>query len=88
MFLAIVRYGLDGEEPTELNDAQMGQFLLVKPNLDAAWRKAKRGALGGKISKRGASEKISKGKKEDEKDVEVEEIKEEEQWRCVCAKKG
>lgn len=72
MFLAIVRYGLDGEEPTELNDAQMGQFLLVKPNLDAAWRKAMAGAIGGKISKRGPAKKISKGEKENEKETETE----------------
>ena len=70
LLIAIVRYGLDMVEPQDLNDAQMGQFLLVKPNLDAAWRKAKIGSLGGKNSKRGPSEKISKGKKENEKDTE------------------
>lgn len=70
--MAIVEYGLDLVEPTGLNNTQYGFFLLTKPVLDAAWKKAKVGSTGGKISRRGSAEKISKGEVEKDKEIEDE----------------
>lgn len=70
--MAIVEYGLDHVEPTGLDDTQYGFFLLTKPVLDSAWRKAKSGAIGGKTSVRGPAKKISKGEIEKEVEIEVE----------------
>ena len=72
MFFAIARYGLDMEEPEGLNAQQEGQFRLIRPVLRTAWRKAMAGALGGRKSKRGAAEKISKGEQEKEIEIETE----------------
>lgn len=66
---AVIAYGLDGVEPKNLDQRQKVPFLLIKPTLDAAWKKAQAGAIGGKISKR---KKISKGEKEEEKETEIE----------------
>lgn len=72
LVLAVMEYGLDMAEPMDLDDIQMGYFVLIKPVLDAAWKKAKSGAVGGKISRRGPAEKISKGEIEVETEVEKE----------------
>ena len=72
LLLAVIRYALDGVPPCDLNDAQIGQFILIKPTLDASRRKAKAGSIGGKISKRGPAEKISKGEIEKENEIEIE----------------
>ncbi|MBQ9842990.1 MAG: hypothetical protein IJO31_02455 [Oscillospiraceae bacterium] len=43
----IIRYALDGEEPPELKGTLNAMFLMIKPNLDTARKKAEAGALGG-----------------------------------------
>ena len=72
MFFAIVRYGLDLQEPQGLNAQQEGQFKLIRPILRTAWRKSMNGVAGGKNGKRGAVEKISKGEKDKELDKEID----------------
>lgn len=44
--MAILDYGLDGEEPA-CSGAAAAMFLLTKPNLDASIKKAEAGAKGG-----------------------------------------
>jgi len=74
LLLAILRYGLDREMPADLNERQMGIFVMAKPNLDASWRKAQAGSIGGKISRRGPAKKakLSKGENENEIEIEIE----------------
>lgn len=69
--LSVIHYGLDGVLPEELNGHQATYFIMAKPNLDASWEKARAGAVGGKVSKRGPSKKISKGKKEKKKEKKI-----------------
>ena len=47
----IIRYALDGEEPPELKGSLNAMFLMIKPNLDTARKKAEAGALGGSKSR-------------------------------------
>ena len=72
MLLYIIRYGLDGVAPGPMTSQQEGQFKLIKPVLDTGRRKAKDGAIGGKISKRGPAKKISKKEIEIEKEIDIE----------------
>ena len=68
--MAIVEYALDGVLPEGLSPAQSAQFILVRPVLESARKKAISGSAGGKISRRGAAEKISKIEIEVEADTE------------------
>ena len=72
VLLAIVEFGLDGKEPEGLDDNQMGYFIMARPNLSSARRKAVGGAAGGRISRYPLLEKESKKEKKDEKKVEKE----------------
>ena len=72
LFMAIVEYALDKVQPVGLDRGQEMAFLLVRPVLDAAWKRSKSGATGGKISRRGPAEKISKKEKEEEIENEIE----------------
>ena len=47
----IIRYALDGEEAPELKTPLDALFLMVKPVLDTARKKAEAGALGGSKAK-------------------------------------
>lgn len=76
MVMAIVEYALNGVEPVGLSTQQLGQFLLIKPILNTANKKAISGSAGGKISRRGCAEKISKKEKEVEIEVEIEDEQE------------
>lgn len=64
----IVSYGLDGETMMKMNFTQDAMFELVRPNLDAARKKAEAGAAGGRCGK--ASKQVSK--REKEKEIEIE----------------
>ena len=66
----IVFYGLDEETPMEMNYIQAGMFELVRPNLDAARKKAQAGQRGGRATK--ASKQVSKIENEIEIENEVE----------------
>lgn len=72
VLMAILEYALDGVVPERLTPAQMAQFILVRPVLEAARKKAKSGSAGGKISRRPCAEKISKIEKEVEIENEIE----------------
>ena len=48
---AVIQYSLDGETDVELASAPKMGFVLIKPNLDTARKKAEAGAIGGKASK-------------------------------------
>ena len=78
---SIIEYALDGKAPSGLSQSQSAFFLLVKPNLDAARKKAANGKQGG--SKPKAKGKQTESKKENEiekeNEVEIEVEKEKEQ---------
>lgn len=74
---AVISYALDGEEPAGLSNAQRACFLLIKPNLDSARKKAASGKQGGSKPKANGKQTESKPKqpvreKEDEKEEENE----------------
>ena len=50
----LMEYALDGVQPREeeLSTAVAIAFLLIKPNLEAAWQKSKGGKRGGALSKK------------------------------------
>jgi hypothetical protein len=84
---AVITYALDGEEPKGLSSTQNACFLLVKPNLDSARKKAASGKQGGSKGKatgkqneskpkQTASEKEEEIEKENENETEVEGEKE------------
>lgn len=81
IYEAVIAYALDGAEPTGLSKTQAGYFLLMKPNLDSARKKAASGKQGGSKPKGNGKQKESKpeapGKqtpreKEEEKEIEKE----------------
>lgn len=72
ILMAIVEYALEGILPDDLDSGQSMIFVMAKPNLDASIKKAKAGSIGGKISKRGPAQKISKGEIENENKNEIE----------------
>jgi hypothetical protein len=80
---AVIAYALDGDEPKGLSSTQSACFLLVKPNLDSARKKAASGKQGGSKPKANGKQTESKQKqpaseKENEKEKEKEnEIEEE-----------
>ena len=47
----IITYALDEELLLDMNSTQAGMFELVRPNLDAARKKASAGAEGGRRKK-------------------------------------
>lgn len=57
--MAILDYGLDGEE-ANLSGAAAAMWLLTKPNLDASIKKAEAGAKGGSTPKAGDKQTPSK----------------------------
>jgi hypothetical protein len=73
---AIISYALDGAIPAGMTKGQSAFFLLVKPNLDIARKKAANGKQGG--SKPKANDKQTESKKENEKENENEIEKENE----------
>ena len=66
---AVIEFALDGVEPEHMSKKQAGQFVLIRPVLEAAAKKAERGAKGGSISKRKI---ISKGENKIELELESE----------------
>lgn len=95
---AIISYALDGVVPSGLSQSQSAFFLLVKPNLDSARKKAASGKQGGSKPKANGKQKESKpqapGKqtqrekeeeKEIEKEIEGEEEKEKEKEQTGSA---
>lgn len=72
LLMAIVEFGLDRREPVGLTATQEGLFILVRPVLVASWKRAVSGMAGGKTSRRGPVEKISKIENEDEIEKEKE----------------
>lgn len=76
LLMAIVEYGLDRVEPVGMTPTQEGLFILVRPVLDASWKKAFNGSTGGKNSKPPSCKIRSKGEKENEKEKENENEKE------------
>lgn len=96
---AIISYALDGTVPQGLTTGQSAFFLLVKPNLDAARRKAESGKQGGSKKKANASKpqansKQTESKKEIENEIEneneneVEIEKENECYKNICGDDG
>lgn len=69
---AVIRFALNLEEPEGLDDEQLMYFILAKPTLEASWRKAISGTIGGKNGHRGPAKKISKGEIENENEIELE----------------
>lgn len=67
---AIISYALDGVVPSGLSQSQSAFFLLVKPNLDSARKKASNGKQGG--SKPKAKGKQTPSEKENEEEIEKE----------------
>ena len=66
---AVIEFALDGVEPGDMNKKLTGQFVLIRPILETAAKKAEWGARGGSISKR---KKISKGEDKTEIETEIE----------------
>ena len=96
---AIISYGLDGAEPSSLNQSQLAFFSLVRPNLDASRKKAESGKQGGKSGKQTASkpqandkqgepEREKEKEKEEEKEIEIEGEKEKEQAESSAPHSG
>ena len=76
---AVISYALDGEEISGLSQHQRASFLLIKPTLDSARKKAASGKQGGSKSKANASKpQANASEKEKEKEVEKEKEKENE----------
>ena len=84
IYEAITEYALDGTIPSGLTQSQSAFFSLVKPNLDAARKKAANGKQGGSKPKANGKQKASEkeNEREIEKEVEVEnEI--EKEYECI-----
>lgn len=83
IYEAITEYALDGTIPSGLTQSQSAFFSLVKPNLDAARKKAANGKQGGSKQKANGKQKGSEKEKEieieKENEIEIEEEKEKEQ---------
>ena len=78
----IITYALDEELLLDMNSTQAGMFELVRPNLDAARKKASAGAEGGRRKK--ASKQVSKKENEMENEIELEnELEIELERECV-----
>lgn len=76
---AIIRYALDGVEPDldKLPDAAAMAFVMVKPNLETAWKKSEAGRKGGESkpqakAKQTASNPQAKPKLEIEQDIDID----------------
>ena len=87
---AIISYALDGTVPQGLTTGQSAFFLLVKPNLDAARRKAESGKQGGSKKKANASKPQANCKQiESKKENEIEnEIEIEKENKCYACEEG
>ena len=79
IYEAVIEYALDGKDPVGLSKAQNAYFLLMKPTLDSARKKAANGKQGGSKRKANASKSQANGKqterekeKENENENEVE----------------
>lgn len=81
IYEAITEYALDGTVPSGLTQSQSAFFSLVKPNLDAARKKAANGKQGGSKPKANGKQNSSEKEKEKENEIEIEieEEKEKEQ---------
>lgn len=76
---AIIRYALDGVEPDldKLPDAAAMAFVMVKPNLETAWKKSEAGRKGGESkpqakAKQTASKSKANPKLEIEQDIDID----------------
>lgn len=69
---AVISYALDGASPSGLSNTQSACFLLMKPNLDSARKKAANGKQGGSKPKANRKQTESKKENEEEKEKEVE----------------
>ena len=86
---AIISYALDGTVPQGLTTGQSAFFLLVKPNLDAARRKAESGKQGGSKKKANASKPQANSKQtESKKENEIENEIENECYKNICGDDG
>ena len=86
---AIISYALDGTVPQGLTTGQSAFFLLVKPNLDAARRKAESGKQGGSKKKANASKTQANSKQtESKKENEIENEIENECYKNICGDDG
>ena len=65
-------YALDSKEPEGLDGAQKAAFILIKPVLDASWKKAMGGVNSGKTRRRSREDNANKREKEEEKEIEKE----------------
>ena len=74
---AIIAYALDGTEPDldKLSDAAALAFVMAKPNLDSARKKAEAGQKGGESkTEANASKPQANGKQEKEQEKEQEQM--------------
>ena len=72
VYEAIIAYALDKKVPEKLEGAQKTAFILVKPVLDASWRKAMGGVNSGKTRRRSCEDTANKKEKEIEEEEENE----------------
>lgn len=79
IYEAITEYALDGTVPAGLTQSQSAFFSLVKPNLDAARKKAANGKQGGSKPKANGKQNASEKEREKENEIEIEGEKEKEQ---------
>ena len=72
VYEAIMIYALDSKEPEGLDGAQKAAFILIKPVLDASWKKAMGGVNSGKTRRRSREDNANKREKEEENEEEKE----------------
>ena len=86
VYEAIITYALDNKDPGLLSGVQKTAFTLVKPVLDASWKKAAAGKQGGSKPKAKSKQTESKREKEEETEKENEnEIETETEDECLPA---
>lgn len=91
VYEAIIAYALDKKEPKKLDGVQKTAFILVKPVLDASWKKAMAGRIGGSKPKAKRKQNESKGEREEEIEEEIEienEIETETEIENKCLSRG
>lgn len=72
MLLTIVRYALDGVEPTRLNAVQRAVFTLVRPTLDTSKKRAMARQNENFVKTSGQNKKENEGETEGETEAERE----------------
>ena len=76
VLMAIIEYALDGVLPEGLSSVQHAQFILAKPILYAGRKRAKAGLASGKSANGEGTICNNKNKKEDKKEIEIEDEQE------------